>query len=115
VLHLLRADARLVSRDPEEWELGCDAGGVVCVLGDGFFVQVVDVEEAVGDELAEGGEVGVDVGGEELGEDVGLLDGCGGRGGDFAAVLLFDVLGAVAGSCFGGAEEAFLLCFEGAG
>ena len=113
MLHLLRADAGLVSRDPEERELGSDGGRIVGVLCDCFFVHVVHVEEAVGDHLAERRVVGVDVRCEELGEHVGLLHGC--RGGYFAAGLLFDVLGAVARSCFGGGEEAFLLCFEGAG
>lgn len=111
MLHLLSTDASFISWDPEERNLGCHRRRVISILGDGFFVHVVHIKEALGNELTESVVVGINVGSEELGEQVGLLDRWGGSG-DFAAGLLFDVLGTVAGSCFDGAEEAFLLGFK---
>lgn len=66
----------------------------------------------MGHELTKGGVVGVDVRGEEFCEHVGLLAGCRSGGGDFTAGLLFDVFGAVAGSCFQAAGKGLFLCLK---
>ena len=120
VRDLLLADAGAVSGDPEQWHFGDDRGWEVSVARYGFFVQVVGVDEVVGNELAEGGVVGVDVRLEELGDEVGLL-GC--RGLDHLDVLLvqFSIFGFnIRGLCacavvvdgFGGQEAADGLLFR---
>lgn len=72
VADLFSADAERVARDPDDVELGGDGRVVVGVL---FDLGAVHDGIGLGDDAAESGVVGVDVGTQPLGEEVGALVG----------------------------------------